>query len=137
MQFIIIFLVSVFMSASLLITWFNSSLPMLCVWLLTKLGYRKNDVSFHMQYGDNPLMWTRDDWMSYCNQYMSAFWAKLLNCKFCLCWHFCLWSTAYAVLIAKSFAIISWCEVLLLILSIPSQPVIVHFLRKIIEQKGE
>jgi hypothetical protein len=131
------FIISLLISASLLYTWFNSSMPLLCLWILTKLGYKKHDAMFYMQFSsDNPLLWSDNDWNTYCDQYMSVFFKKLLNCKYCLCWHLCLWSTLYSVLISKLFTIINWKEGLLLMLLIPAQPILVHILLSIVKKEN-
>lgn len=150
MNNLIFYIATLFASVSLLITYFNSQMPCLILWILKCLGFKSKDKNYfhlsnyiteldgnysgdYMKISDNPLDWTVEDWEQFANERLPKFFSHLLTCRFCLCYHIVFWFNilffipAYFLYnISFSIVFIAWF----------TQPALVHWLHnKILSYK--
>lgn len=134
---IFLYVITLFVSASILYTWFKSSLPSLVFFLLKKCGLKKKDIKFWQtpteeQFNiteNNPLTWSRADWegdesgLGWAQTRLGHFWGELLTCRFCLCYHIVFWTNLIAFILSGNIS-----NIVMLIGFICSQPILVHIL---------
>lgn len=134
---IFLYVITLFASASILYTWFKSSLPSLVFFLLKKCGLKKKDIKFWQtpteeQFNiteNNPLTWSRADWegdeggLGWAQTRLGHFWGELLTCRFCLCYHIVFWTNLIAFILSGNIS-----NITMLIGFICSQPILVHML---------
>lgn len=134
---IFLYVITLFASASILYTWFKSSLPSLVFFLLKKCGLKKKDIKFWQtpteeQFNiteNNPLTWSRADWegdesgLGWAQTRLGHFWGELLTCRFCLCYHIVFWTNLIAFILSGNIS-----NIAMLIGFIGSQPILVHML---------
>ena len=138
----IVYVISLLISASILLTWFNSSLPCLLLFILKKCGYKKHDNKFWnidenlgLSQPRDPLTWTLNDWDLFCETRLSTFNSELLRCKYCLCYHLSFW-----INLIFTIGLIIYFGDIYLLLYLPlawlSQPILIHLLNnKIVPYK--
>lgn len=134
---IFLYVITLFASASILYTWFKSSMPSLIFFLLKKCGLKKKDIKFWQtpteeQFNiteNNPLTWSRADWegdesgLGWAQTRLGDFWGELLTCRFCLCYHIVFWTNLIAFILSGNIS-----NVVVLLGFICSQPILVHML---------
>lgn len=141
---IFLYVITLLASASLLFTWFKSSLPSLVFFLLKKCGLKKKDIRFWQtpteeQFNiteNNPLTWSRADWEGdesgpgWAQARLGNFFGELLTCRYCLCYHITFWVNLF-LFVAYGYILTHFVLFMLFFLS---QPILVHLIFNYIEQ---
>ena len=137
------FIITLLITTSILYTWFNSTLPGLIFGVLKFLGLKRKDKQFwsvqitptgidELDY-IHPFYWTQTDFENFALAHLGMI-GKLLTCRFCLCYHVCLWCNLLTYLFCYLFVNISLPSLSLLVLTITSQPILVHLLYNLVDR---
>lgn len=142
-SYLIFYLMTLLAAASLLYTWFNSSLPCLLFYILKLTGLKSKDNKFWIIPTDevlmedaaeqrHPLTWTAEDFDSFAINRLPIFLSSLITCRYCLCYHIVFWINLFAylllLLLGYNFTFI------LFLACIMSQPILVHILYNITDK---
>lgn len=140
-------IITLLITTSILYTWFNSSLPGLLFGILKFLGLKRKSKEFWLVNPTptgieeldyiHPFHWTQDDFDNFAFIHLGML-GKLLTCRFCLCYHACLWCNLLTYLFCYLF--ISSKNTLLILPSFPlllliiiAQPILVHLLYNLVD----
>ena len=125
-EIIIFYIVTLFISTSLLLTWFQSSLPNLIFHFIKKIGIAKYSDFWKIDGKEiDPMNWDDDDWSII--QIRLGLLGHLLSCQYCLCYHICFWITFFGYIYCLIF-ITSQLPIALISILWLTQPLLVHFL---------
>lgn len=143
---IFLYVITLLASASLLFTWFKSSLPTLICAFAKWIGIKQMDNTFWMPPSDvellgeshparSPLTWSVEDWegsdttQGWAQARLGNFWGELVTCRFCLCYHIVFWVNLCAFVLTGCILYIP-----VLIAFVASQPILVHLIFNIVER---
>ena len=151
MNMFLLYIFSLLIAASLLFTWFKSSLPSLVFAFIKAIGVKKSDQLFWTTPSDinlnilgalkegkarSPLTWSYDDWagnestQGWAQARLGNFFGELLTCRYCLCYHITFWVNLF-VFVAYGYI---FTHFVLFMLFFLSQPILVHLIFNYIEQ---
>jgi hypothetical protein len=142
---ILYIVLTLLITTSILYTWFNSSLPGLTFGILKSLGLKRKDKQFWLVQATptgieeldyiHPFHWTQNDFENFALMHLGML-GKLLTCRFCLCYHACLWCNLLTYLFCWLFinpTLLTLPSFPLLLLIIISQPILVHLIYNLVD----
>lgn len=110
-------------TASMLMAWFDSTLPLHVFHMLRRLGYRKGDKAFWNAMPEWESTW--DDWAVVMAAAVNPFASELLTCPVCLSFHMSFWVSSAVWLLVPDMS--AW----IIPVATATWPVMANILRSI------